>query len=273
MRTYVRARTGDQRGGAPARRRRRERLRGRAAARDRRARPCATGAGRRTVARLGPRARAAASGSARSAFIRDPWTTPSCSVCIWATATSAQLARTQRLRISLDARYPAIVDDTEALLRRCFPDNQVGRVASTTAGWSCSTCTAGISPACCRSTRPGKKHHRRDRCSRTGSQSIVGRGSVARSSVAASARTDVCSSTAPAHTSTSATASPTSRPTSSTSFESTCLAHRPASATLRDARSGSIDERMSHACSSTSASSPEPAKSLPLLPLRLWWNW
>ena len=33
----------------------------------------------------------------------------------------SQLARTQSLRISLDARYRAIVDDTETLLHRCFP--------------------------------------------------------------------------------------------------------------------------------------------------------
>jgi hypothetical protein len=37
-------------------------------------------------------------------------------------------ARAQRLRIFLDARYPEIVDETEALLRRCFPRNRVGRV-------------------------------------------------------------------------------------------------------------------------------------------------
>ena len=37
-------------------------------------------------------------------------------------------ARAQRLRIFLDARYTEIVDDTEALLRRCFPHNRVGRV-------------------------------------------------------------------------------------------------------------------------------------------------
>jgi hypothetical protein len=37
-------------------------------------------------------------------------------------------ARAQRLRIFLDARYPEIVGETEALLRRCFPRNRVGRV-------------------------------------------------------------------------------------------------------------------------------------------------
>ena len=37
-------------------------------------------------------------------------------------------ARTQILRLSLDAKYPTVNDETEALLRRCFPENRVGRV-------------------------------------------------------------------------------------------------------------------------------------------------
>jgi hypothetical protein len=37
------------------------------------------------------------------------------------------LARTQRLRIFLDSKYTGIVDEAEALLRRCFPHNPVGR--------------------------------------------------------------------------------------------------------------------------------------------------
>jgi hypothetical protein len=36
--------------------------------------------------------------------------------------------RVERLRVSLDARHPFVVDDIEALLRRCLPDNRVGRV-------------------------------------------------------------------------------------------------------------------------------------------------
>jgi hypothetical protein len=38
-----------------------------------------------------------------------------------------QMARTQRLRIFLDASYPTIVDEAEALLRRVFPNNRVCR--------------------------------------------------------------------------------------------------------------------------------------------------
>ena len=39
------------------------------------------------------------------------------------------LPRTQRLRIFLDARYSAIVDETVALLRRCFPANRLGSLS------------------------------------------------------------------------------------------------------------------------------------------------
>jgi hypothetical protein len=39
----------------------------------------------------------------------------------------SRLARTERLRLHLDARYPTVVDEAEALMRRCFPANRVGR--------------------------------------------------------------------------------------------------------------------------------------------------
>jgi hypothetical protein len=42
----------------------------------------------------------------------------------------AQLARTQKLRISLDAAHVQVVADTEVLLRRCFPHNCVSRVTA-----------------------------------------------------------------------------------------------------------------------------------------------
>ncbi|MGH2993072.1 MAG: helix-turn-helix domain-containing protein [Solirubrobacterales bacterium] len=37
-------------------------------------------------------------------------------------------ARTSRLRIALDTKYPGIIADSQALLRRCFPENPVGEV-------------------------------------------------------------------------------------------------------------------------------------------------
>lgn len=40
----------------------------------------------------------------------------------------SESGRTQRLRICLDAKYPTIVREADALLRRCFPQNPVGRV-------------------------------------------------------------------------------------------------------------------------------------------------
>jgi Homeodomain-like domain len=36
-------------------------------------------------------------------------------------------ARSERLRIFLDAKHTTIVSETEALLQRCFPENRVGR--------------------------------------------------------------------------------------------------------------------------------------------------
>jgi hypothetical protein len=40
----------------------------------------------------------------------------------------SRLARCHRLRLFVDARYPSIVDETEALLARSFPANPVRRV-------------------------------------------------------------------------------------------------------------------------------------------------
>lgn len=40
------------------------------------------------------------------------------------------LARTERLRIFLDARHVTVVNEAEALLGRCFPHNRVGRLVS-----------------------------------------------------------------------------------------------------------------------------------------------
>jgi hypothetical protein len=41
------------------------------------------------------------------------------------------MPRTERLRISLDARYSTIVDEAETLVARCFPSNRVGRFLPT----------------------------------------------------------------------------------------------------------------------------------------------
>ena len=73
----------------------------------------------------------------------------------------SQLARTQSLRISLDARYPAIVDDTEALLHRCFPNNRVGRVDFRDGGVIVVNVYCGHLACLFPQHGPGKKHERR----------------------------------------------------------------------------------------------------------------
>jgi hypothetical protein len=70
------------------------------------------------------------------------------------------LARTERLRLSLDAKYPTVNDEAEALLRRCFPDNRVGRVlldrGSTVVLHVYSSHLSCLFPQ----AGPGKKHER-----------------------------------------------------------------------------------------------------------------
>ncbi len=70
------------------------------------------------------------------------------------------LARTQRLRLSLDSRYPGIISDAEALLRRSLPFNRVGRVradrGATTVVYVYSSHLSCLFPQ----HGPGKKHDR-----------------------------------------------------------------------------------------------------------------
>jgi hypothetical protein len=70
------------------------------------------------------------------------------------------LERTHRLRIFLDAAYPGIIDETVALLRRCFPHNPVDRV--TKDGGSCYVVSVYSShlPCLFPQAAPGKKHRR-----------------------------------------------------------------------------------------------------------------
>ena len=70
------------------------------------------------------------------------------------------MPRSQRLRLSLDAKYPAIVAEAEALLRRVFPACRVGRVVadggSTVVLWVYHGHLACLFPQ----HGPGKKHER-----------------------------------------------------------------------------------------------------------------
>jgi hypothetical protein len=71
-----------------------------------------------------------------------------------------ELARTERLRLFLDARHTRIVAETDALLRRCFPDNRIGRLAPGAASmvvlWVFHSHLGCLFPQ----HGPGKKHER-----------------------------------------------------------------------------------------------------------------
>jgi Homeodomain-like domain len=71
-----------------------------------------------------------------------------------------QMARTQGLRLSLDAKYPAMNAEIEALLNRCFPENRVGRTSqdggSTLVLWVYNSHMTCLFPQ----AGAGKKHER-----------------------------------------------------------------------------------------------------------------
>ncbi len=72
----------------------------------------------------------------------------------------AALARTESLRLSLDAKYPNVNEETEALLSRCFPDNRVGRVLLD-GGSTVVLCVYNSHLSCLfPQAGPGKKHER-----------------------------------------------------------------------------------------------------------------
>jgi hypothetical protein len=71
-----------------------------------------------------------------------------------------QMERTQRLRLSLDAKYAVMNAEIEALLRRCFPQNRVGRTlvgrGNTLVLWVYNSHLSCLFPQ----TGPGRKHER-----------------------------------------------------------------------------------------------------------------
>ncbi|MDX6583167.1 MAG: hypothetical protein QOI10_2351 [Solirubrobacterales bacterium] len=69
-------------------------------------------------------------------------------------------ARTQRLRITLDLKYPRIIDSTAALVGRCFPENRVDTVVSGVGNWV--NVSVYSTHLCCLLPQhgPGKKHER-----------------------------------------------------------------------------------------------------------------
>jgi hypothetical protein len=72
-----------------------------------------------------------------------------------------RLARTERLRIALDAAHPRIVEDTRALLTRAFPDNRVNSVLAD-GGHTVVLHVYNVHLSCYfPQAGPGKKHLRR----------------------------------------------------------------------------------------------------------------
>jgi hypothetical protein len=71
-----------------------------------------------------------------------------------------KLPRIQRVRISLDAKYPGIVHDAEALLRRCFPTNRVCRVVADLGATVVLSVYDGHLECLFPQHGPGQKHHR-----------------------------------------------------------------------------------------------------------------
>jgi hypothetical protein len=70
------------------------------------------------------------------------------------------LPRTERLRIFLDAKYAAVVDEAEALLRRCFPENRVGRGLRRNERMAILSVHSGHLSCLFPQHGPGKKHER-----------------------------------------------------------------------------------------------------------------
>ena len=69
-------------------------------------------------------------------------------------------ARTERLRLFLDTRYGTIVKETDALLRRCFPQNPVGRVLFHDGAEAVLHVYCGHLSCLFPQNGPGKKHDR-----------------------------------------------------------------------------------------------------------------
>jgi hypothetical protein len=70
--------------------------------------------------------------------------------------------RTERLRITLDLKYPVIIAEAEALVRRCFPVNRTDVVDRPSAG-RCADVSVYSSHLSCLFPQhgPGRKHERR----------------------------------------------------------------------------------------------------------------
>jgi hypothetical protein len=71
-----------------------------------------------------------------------------------------RIGRSHRLRVSLDARYPIIVADAEALLTRMFPANRCGRAQRDHGATQIVSVDHGHLPCLFPQHGPGRKHER-----------------------------------------------------------------------------------------------------------------
>jgi hypothetical protein len=72
----------------------------------------------------------------------------------------ARMGRTYRLRISLDSKYPVIVSEAEALLKRCWPENSVDRIAVNNGRMTVLSVYSKHVPCLFPQHGPGPKHDR-----------------------------------------------------------------------------------------------------------------
>jgi len=73
----------------------------------------------------------------------------------------SRLGRTYSLRITLDTKHPHIIDECDALMRRCFPSNLVYRVTKDAGSCTVVQTHSTHLPCVFPQHGPGKKHERR----------------------------------------------------------------------------------------------------------------
>ncbi len=121
-----------------------------------------TGAGRRMSRCASMRSKPVrGAGGPRSPCGSPTRTTQNCSPCISGMAVSLELPRTHRLRISLDTKYPKIIEGAHGLLERCFPENRVDTIAFHDGGCVNVSLYSGHLPCVLPQHGPGKKHQRK----------------------------------------------------------------------------------------------------------------
>lgn len=73
----------------------------------------------------------------------------------------SRMGRTYRLRISLDSKYPAIMEEVRGVLERCFPHNPVGMQLADAGSCTILGVYSNHLPCLLPQHGPGRKHERR----------------------------------------------------------------------------------------------------------------